>query len=182
MRVRTKVIGTTVIVAVLVVLGVIGYVLYWPQEPAASQHGLVEQQVGRTRVIVDYNRPLAHGREPFGDTVAWGQAWTPSAERPATIRFSTAVEVNGQPLPRGTYALWTRPQMDAWAVIFSRDAAKDRVVYTAEHDALRLTIAPRSGPHMETLAFYFPVVEGRGAELVMHWGRTVVPLQITVAR
>ena len=35
---------------------------------------------------------------------------------------------------------------------------------------------------METLAFYFPVVEGRGAELVMHWGRTVVPLQITVAR
>ena len=182
MRVRTKVIGTTVILAVLIALGVIGYVLYWPQDPAASQHGLVEQQVGRTRVIVDYNRPLAHGREPFGDTVSWGQAWTPSAERPATVRFSTNVEVNGQEIARGTYALWTRPQKDSWTVIFSRDAARDRLAYTAGQDALRLTIAPRSGPHMETLAFYFPVVEGRGAELVMHWGRTVVPLQITVAR
>lgn len=182
MRVRTKVIGTTVILAVLIVLGVIGYVRYWPQDPPASQHGLVEQQVGRTTVIVDYNRPLAHGREPFGGVVEWGRPWTPSSGRPATVRFSTDVEVNGQPLSRGTYAIWTRPQMDAWAVIFSRDAAKDRLAYTAGQDALRLTIAPRSGPHMETLAFYFPVVEGRGAELVMHWGRTVVPLQITVAR
>jgi hypothetical protein len=33
---------------------------------------------------------------------------------------------------------------------------------------------------METLAFYFPVVDGRTAELVLHWGTTVVPLKIEV--
>jgi hypothetical protein len=32
---------------------------------------------------------------------------------------------------------------------------------------------------METLAYYFPVVDGRGAELDLHWGRVVVPMQIT---
>jgi hypothetical protein len=33
---------------------------------------------------------------------------------------------------------------------------------------------------METLAFYFPVVDGRTAELVLHWGRVVVPMTVEV--
>jgi hypothetical protein len=33
---------------------------------------------------------------------------------------------------------------------------------------------------METLAFYFPVVDGRHAELVLHWGSVVVPIEIEV--
>jgi hypothetical protein len=33
---------------------------------------------------------------------------------------------------------------------------------------------------METLAWYFPVVDGRRAELVVHWGKVMVPLQIEV--
>ena len=35
-------------------------------------------------------------------------------------------------------------------------------------------------PYMETLAFYFPVVDGNHAELVLHWGTVVVPLSIDV--
>ena len=49
-----------------------------------------------------------------------------------------------------------------------------------EHDALRLTVAPQRGEHMETLAFYFPMVEKKDTELRLHWGETVVPFQITV--
>jgi hypothetical protein len=33
---------------------------------------------------------------------------------------------------------------------------------------------------METLAFYFPVVNAKHAELVFHWGTVVVPLAIDV--
>ena len=49
-----------------------------------------------------------------------------------------------------------------------------------EHDALRLTIAPTTGDYVETLAFYFPVVEKKDAELRLHWGETIVPFAITV--
>ena len=31
-----------------------------------------------------------------------------------------------------------------------------------------------------TLAWYFPVVDGRKAEIVVHWGATAVPLEIQV--
>ena len=64
-------------------------------------------------------------------------------------------------------------------MIFSRTVDAERPVYDDTQDALRLTVSPRPGPHMETLAFYFPVVDGRAAELVLHWGRVVVPIQIT---
>jgi hypothetical protein len=39
---------------------------------------------------------------------------------------------------------------------------------------------PRTGSHLETLAFYFPVVDGIHAELVLHRGTVVVPLQLDV--
>ena len=33
---------------------------------------------------------------------------------------------------------------------------------------------------METLAYYFSVVDGKKAELVLHWGEVAVPLEIVV--
>jgi hypothetical protein len=36
------------------------------------------------------------------------------------------------------------------------------------------------GEHFETLTFYFPVVDGKHGELVMHWGKTEVPLRLDV--
>jgi hypothetical protein len=180
MQLREKLIGAGLIVVLLAALAVVGYRRYWPSEPPASQRGVVQQQIARTTVIVDYERPLARGREPFGDLVAWGQTWSPGTERAAIVRISTDVDVNGQPLPSGNYSLWAQPREDAWTVIFSRNADVERPVYDETQDALRLSVSPRSGPHMETLAFYFPVVDGRAAELVLHWGRVVVPIQITV--
>jgi hypothetical protein len=88
--------------------------------------------------------------------------------------------VNGQPLPKGSYSIWAIPEPDTWTLIFSRAANVWHDAYPQGQDALRLTVAPRDGPHMETLAYYFPVVDGHGAELDLHWGRVVVPLQITV--
>ena len=33
---------------------------------------------------------------------------------------------------------------------------------------------------METLSFYFPVVDGKRGELALHWGTVVVPLELEV--
>ena len=179
MRLRTKLVGSAALIVLLAGVALIGYWLYWPHQPSASQHGLVEQQVARTTVVVDYDRPVARGREPFGDVVAWGQMWMPGGEQPALLRVTTDVQINGQPLAKGTYSIWAQPRTDAWTVIFSRNTDLKRVAYSEGQDALRLTVSPRSGPHMEALAFYFPVVDWKGTELVLHWGRVVVPLQIT---
>ncbi|HXW04865.1 MAG TPA: DUF2911 domain-containing protein [Vicinamibacterales bacterium] len=145
-----------------------------------SQHGSVSQRVADTTIAIEYNRPVARGRELFGALVPWGRLWCPCADDATTIDVSTAITVDGQELPAGRYSLWTEPNPDRWTVIFSRRADVWHTRYPKGEDALRLTVAPRTGLHMETMAFYFPMVDGRRAELVLHWGTVVVPLTIEV--
>ena len=150
------------------------------QAPKPSQHGRVAQDVAGTKVAIEYNRPVARGRELFGALVPWGKVWCPGADTCTSIAVSTDVQVNGQRLAAGTYSLWTQPGQQEWTIIFNRAHPIFHTRYDQSQDALRVTATPRDGQHMETLTFYFPVVDGRRAELVLHWGKVAVPLQIEV--
>ncbi len=151
-----------------------------PPNPRPSQHGEVSQRVAGTTITVSYNRPVARGRELFGQLVPYAHVWCPCADDATTIALTTEVKVNGQTLAAGTYSLWTEPNPEVWTIIFNRTAQTWHTRYPAGQDALRVTSKTRTGSHMETLAFYFPVVDGHKAELVLHWGTVVVPLEIEV--
>jgi len=144
-----------------------------------SQHGSVSQRVGLTDIRIEYNRPVARGRRLFGKLVPWGRVWHPGADSATTITFSNAISVEGQPLPAGSYTLWTIPDTTQWTVIFSHALHVFHLPYPGEAlDALRVKVTPRAGDHMEVLAFYFPVVGPDSATLNLHWGTTVVPIRI----
>ncbi len=153
-----------------------------PAEPRPSQLGSVTQQVNETRITIEYSRPVARGRALFGELVPWGKVWTPGANDATTITVSTDVQVNGQALPAGTYTVWSEPRPDSWTIIFNKSQPVWHLRYSevANNDVLRVTATPRSGSHMEALAWYFPAVDGRRAELAVHWGTVVVPLAIEV--
>jgi hypothetical protein len=76
------------------------------------------------------------------------------------------------------------PWVSAGATIPAMLINRAELVYHTAHDPdrdiLKLAVTPRAGSHMETLAFYFPGVDGKHAELVLHWGTVVVPLNIDV--
>jgi hypothetical protein len=148
--------------------------------PKPSQRGTVSQHINDTTVTIDYSRPVARGRELFGKLVPYGRVWCPGADDATTIDVTTDVTVNGQALAKGKYSVWAEPNAEKWVMIFNRSANVWHTRYPAGQDALRVDVTPRAGGHMETMAFYFPVVEGRKAELVFHWGTVVVPLAIEV--
>ena len=152
------------------------------QEVRKSQRGEVSQFVADTRITIDYNRPVARGRELFGKLVPWGEVWHPGADEASYITLSNDVKVNGQPLPMGTYTLWIIPNPDEFTILFKKDFPRWHMPHPAADDdfALRVRVKPHSGTHMETMAFYFPLVEDRHAELAFHWGTVVVPLEIDV--
>jgi hypothetical protein len=143
-----------------------------------SQRGSVMQRVADTTITIEYGRPVARGRELFGALVPWGKVWCPGADEATTIELSTAVKMQGRDLGAGKYSFWAEPQPASWTLIFNRIAAVWHTKYPAGEDVLRVEATPRTGSQMETLAFYFPVVDGRKAELVLHWGTTVVPLSL----
>ena len=152
-----------------------------PDEVQKSQSGAVFQRVANTDIEVVYDRPVARGRELFGGIVAYDEVWNPGANDATAISFSRDVTIEGQPLAAGRYSIWAIPRDGDWTVIFSSAADVYHTPYPGEdQDALRLTITPRRGDHVETLAYYFAMVEEKDAELRLHWGETVVPMLITV--
>jgi hypothetical protein len=150
------------------------------QAPRPSQHGSVMQKIADTTITVDYNRPVARGRALFGALVPWGRVWCPGADSCTTVEVSTPIQVNGHALAAGTYSLWAEPGQERWTIIFNRAHPVFHTRYPPADDVLRVEATPREGTYMETLAFYFPVVDGHRAELALHWGKVVVPLQIEV--
>ena len=146
-----------------------------------SQSGSVFQRVANTDIELVYDRPVARGRELFGGIVAYDEVWNPGANDATAVSFSRDVTINGEPLATGTYSIWAIPRAGDWTVIFSHAGDVYHTPYPGgDQDALRLTITPQRGDYVETLAFYFPMVEGKETELRLHWGETVVPMLITV--
>lgn len=90
--------------------------------------------------------------------------------------------INGESLPAGKYSIWAIPRPDEWTLIFSSAHDVFHVPYPGEdRDALRLRISPSERPHMETLAFHFPVAAQGSARLDLYWGEVVLPPRIRTA-
>ncbi len=146
-----------------------------------SQAAAVSQRIANTEITLTYSRPVARGRELFGALVPYDQVWNPGADRATALSASRDITVNGEALTAGRYSIWASPGAEAWTLIFSRAADVYHTPYPGpEQDALRLTVKPERGSHMEALTFYFPVVEGKDAVLRLHWGEVIVPLAISV--
>jgi Protein of unknown function (DUF2911) len=159
-------------------------ILLTPQSASVklSQHGSVSQNVAATTITVDYNRPVARGRELFGALVPYDRVWCPGADDCTTLTTSTDITVEGKALPAGTYSVWAKPGREKWSIIFNRAHPVFHTQYyrVSDQDLLTVDVAPRAAAHMETLAFYFAVVNGKHAELVLHWGTVAVPVSIDV--
>lgn len=149
------------------------------QQGRKSQLGTVTQLVGPAKIEIVYRRPVARGRELFGKLVPYGRIWTPSADSAALITTSTDLDVNGSRLRAGRYALWMIPDSASWTVVFSKAQPVFHLhLPEASDEVLRVKTSSQQAEHMETLGFYFPMVDADSAVLNMHWGRTVIPIRI----
>jgi hypothetical protein len=145
-----------------------------------SERAVVAQTIAGTTVTVEYSRPVARGRDSlFGGVVRWGEHWTPGADWATTLEVDHDAKIEGRPLPRGKYSVWTVVRPDTWTVALHR---RSRIFHTAPPDStdalLRLDVPAGRGPPTEVLTFDFPVMRTGGTTLRFRWGTVVVPLRI----
>ncbi|KAB2950951.1 MAG: DUF2911 domain-containing protein [Thermoanaerobaculia bacterium] len=142
-----------------------------------SKNGRVEGSVGGAAVVIEYGRPNVNGREVWGALVPWGQVWRTGADEATTISFDRDVAIAGQPLAKGTYALFTIPGEKSWTIVFNRVAAQwGAFDYDAKQDALRVEVAARAHEPTETLTFAL-----EGDTVVLRWERLEVPFAVRAA-
>ncbi|MGA8492092.1 MAG: DUF2911 domain-containing protein [Terriglobales bacterium] len=149
--------------------------------PRDSQHSAVTQRIGITDITISYSRPLAKGRVIWGKLVPYNEVWRTGANENTIIKFTDDVTIEGKPLAKGTYALFTIPGENQWTVIFSKvHTAWGSFTYNQADDALRVTVKPQpSDPH-EALTFDFNDVKPDSAVATLSWEKVAVPFKIDV--
>lgn len=150
------------------------------QMPQASPAAQISQKVGLTDVTVEYSRPSMRGRKIFGELVPFGDVWRTGANAATTISFSTAVNIEGNDLQAGTYALYSIPGKNEWTMIISSNTKLwGAVGYNSEDDVMRFKVKPgKTGQRYETMEINFVDITDTGSSLAIKWENTRVKFRI----
>ncbi len=113
--------------------------------PPASPSATVVQGIGLGEVRVDYSRPSLKGRKIFGSQIPYNAVWRTGANKVTNITFSKDMDVNGNKVAAGKYALLTIPSTGDWTVILNKDAdAWGAYTYNQASDVLRFKVKPEA--------------------------------------
>ena len=139
-----------------------------PAEATASVDG--------TDITINYSQPSVKGREIFGGLVPYGEVWRTGANEATTFEASSDVQIEGQTLPAGKYALFTIPTEEAWTVIFNNVPDQwGAYDYDEAQDALRVEVTPEdTSEAVETLTFEV----GDDGNVTMMWADKSVSFDV----
>lgn len=142
-----------------------------------SPNAAVTQTIGLTEIHITYGRPSVRGRVIFGDLVPYGEVWRTGANESTVIIFSDDVKIAGDPVPAGTYSLYTIPGVDTWTIILNHKLSWG-TQYDSEEDFLRVEARPEKSQHMEQMMLYFENVTDHTGDLIIHWDDVKVSVPI----
>jgi hypothetical protein len=149
--------------------------------PRPSPNAKVSQTVGVTELSVSYSRPGVKGRVIWGGLVPWNEPWRTGANEATRFTCDGDVQVEGQKLAAGTYAVVTIPTPDEWTVAFS--SQKDMwgaFSYEPKNDVLRVKVKPVAADPVERMQFTFDDPSDDAVTLNLRWEKLSVPLHITM--
>ncbi len=166
----------------LLFLGISGYAQI--KLPALSPKVEISQKIGLTTAILSYSRPSLRGRELFGDDgiLVFGEKWRTGANATTKIEFSNDIVMNGQSLPKGTYALLSTPQKTSWTFHFYPYQPLSYTNFLVKQPMFEIKVPiQRLDYAMETLSLHFEAIDLSGANLVLQWANYKVEVPITLA-
>ena len=153
--------------------------------PQPSPTAKVSQEVGLSKVDLEYSRPSAKGRKIFGDLVPFGELWRTGANASSKITFGEDVKVGGTSVPKGTYAVYTTPGERQWEVVFYKNTTywgtPEPAEYKMEEIAAKVTVPVVALKEtVESLTMAINNLKNNGADLEISWENTKVAVPFTV--
>jgi hypothetical protein len=140
----------------------------------ASERATLTQDVAGTRIVLDYSRPSARGREPlFGGVVKWGEVWTPGANENTKLSVSKDVTLNGVEIPAGTYGVWVQVLEEGpWNFLLLEDTTRFHIPHPPADEAVFTVPVERTTgtEFFETLTLDLQGMRMDRARLTFAWG------------
>lgn len=151
--------------------------------PAPSPAATLKQRVGLTDITVEYSRPSMKGRKIFGPggLEPYGAVWRTGANNATKVTFSTDVSFGGQPVPAGSYALFSIPGESEWSVILNKvEGQWGSYNYNPANDVARVAVKPVAlAAPIETFVIGLSNLRLNAATMYLAWERVRVPVEIT---
>ncbi len=128
---------------------------------------------------VSYGQPSKRGRVIFGELVPYNQVWRTGANMSTDVTFKSDVDFGGQPIKKGTYAVFTIPGETEWTIILnSKPGQKGAAEYESNKSKNVAEVkAPvqRLAEVQEALSINF-----EGSDFVIKWDDVKVAVPVTV--
>ena len=154
------------------------------KHPKASPLSTITQEVGLSKITIEYSRPATRGRKIYGDLVPYNRIWRVGANKSTKISVSLDMEILGKQLPKGTYALYAFPEKEEWQIAFHTNTSHwgdGRKDYNPEEDLFRITVKPKEVPyHKENFLMTFDSITHNTAKLNLIWASTIVSIPFMV--
>lgn len=159
------------------------------QAPAPSPAAFVSQNVGFTKISIDYSSPAVKGRKVFGELEKYGVTWRAGANAPTTIEFSTAVSIAGKNLGPGKYSLFITPQESGdWTIhlnskvnavyAYMKDGKVDEEALLKD-DAVTIKVTPIAAPEtFERLAYFISAEDNKVASVTFMWADVMLTFMV----
>jgi len=151
-----------------------------PQQSPTMQ---LKQNVGTTKVVINYSRPSMRGRTIFGDLVPYDEMWRTGANKNTTLFFGDDVRIQGKKLKAGTYALYTKPGKTSWTLYFYTETENWGVPEDWNPDKVAATITlpvVKSRKPLETFTISLDQITNNGATITLAWEKFNVPIMLAV--
>ena len=174
-----------IVLGCLAVLVFVGFQFMLARTKAHSPQETVSYQQGDLDIAVAYSRPSKRGRAIFGALVPYEKVWRTGANEATVFTTSQDLRIANQPLPAGTYTLWTIPNEDQWTVLFNEKSYDwglnfdGSSPYDSTADVASVEV-PVQAPATPTEQFTIRFTEAPLA-LVLEWddAQVSVPIQTT---
>ncbi|MFT6815482.1 MAG: hypothetical protein ACJAZ3_001392 [Sphingobacteriales bacterium] len=172
---------TTLVVSLLVLtLGTTQAQIETPQpSPTAS----FTQTVGLDEITVEYSRPSMKDRAIFGALVPFSEMWRTGANASTKITLNADMTIEGNKVPKGTYAIYTIPAKEMWTIVLHKNithwgfGGED---YNAEEDLVRFSVKPSATPmKIESLTIAAGNLGMNNADIMIMWENTMVSFKVT---
>jgi hypothetical protein len=140
----------------------------------ASPPAKAEGTIDGVSVKIDYHQPSAKGRKMLGGINPYGEVWRTGANATTTIEFGDNVKLEGQPVAKGKYGLYTIPGETEWTIIINKDIKWGAYDYTEKQDVLRVKVkAAKAAAFVETFT-----IKVEGNNVVLTWENTSVSFKV----
>lgn len=158
------------------------------QAPSPSPASFVSQNVGFTKISIDYSSPGVKGRKVFGELLKYGETWRAGANSQTIIEFSTGVSVGGKELEAGKYSIFITPAASGEWTIHLNKKAESVYAYMkgdkideqalAADDAVAVKASPKMGENTERLTYTISAGNNKVATVTMAWEKVSLSFQV----